>query len=96
MGLQRLVFCVLIGRASSESDQWELAFGHLRPDWSRILRVRPMGAGVWLCPPAWWLVGLSRLLPLSEGGGLCWFLWRICGDMIFDEVNLDLISVEDC
>ena len=71
VGLQPLIFCLLIGRASSESDQWELAFGLLRPDWSRILGVRPMGAGVRLRPPlAWWFVCLSGLLPLSGGGGL--------------------------
>ena len=45
--------------------------------------------------PAWWLGGLSGLLPLSGGRRLVGSLWGVCGDMILGGVSLDLISVED-
>ena len=49
-GWWRFSFFVLIGCASSESNQWGLVFGS--------------------ASPAWWLGGLSGLLPLGGGGGL--------------------------
>ena len=62
--------CLLIGRASLESDEWELAFGLLRLDWSRIL-FDQWELVFCSAPTAWWLGVLSGLLPLSEGGGPC-------------------------